>query len=364
MQLRETIVQRIREEGPISFHDFMEMALYYPDKGYYTSERNQIGMLGDYYTSSNLTPAFGAVIGRQLEEMWDILGRNEFTVLEFGAGTGLLCHDILEYLKTNQALYHQLCYCIIERSPSMRTREMAHLGEKVEWYQSTQDISPFTGCILSNELLDNFPVHQVVMQDELMEVYVDYQNEFVELLKPASEALVDYFAGLNVLLPKGFRTEVNLEVREWIGDVAACLKSGYLITIDYGYPSTELYSQRRRAGTILCYNKHTINDKPYFAVGEQDITSHINFSALCHWGFKNDFLCCGLVNLANFLLALGFKDILRSTLSEETGLNLVTLAKKEAFLSHTLLMDMGRKFRVLIQRKGIEPNDLTGLKFM
>lgn len=363
MQLSEIIIQRIQEEGPISFHDFMEMVLYYPEKGYYTSAQNKIGKTGDFYTSSNLTPAFGAMIGRQLEEMWDISGRNNFTVVEYGAGTGALCHDILDYLKNNKELYDQLNYCIIEKSPSMREKQKAHLREKVAWHDTIQDIPEITGCILSNELLDNFSVHQVVMEDELMEVFVDYKNGFVELLKPARKALTDYLAELNVILPKGFRTEINLEAMEWIKEIAASLRKGYVITIDYGYPSSELYSERRSSGTLLCYNKHTINDNAYTDIGEQDITSHVNFSALCHWGFKNGLVCCGLTNQASFLLALGFKEYLRRTLSLEPGQDLMSMVKKESFISHTLLVDMGLKFKVLIQRKGIAKKDLLGLKF-
>lgn len=361
MLLSEIIIQKIQEEGPISFHDFMEMALYYPEKGYYTSLQNKIGKTGDFYTSSSLTPAFGAMIGRQIEEMWDILERNNFTIVEYGAGTGVLCHDILDYLKNNKELYDQLNYCIIEKSPVMQQRQKAHLNEKVSWHDTIQDISEITGCILSNELLDNFSVHQVVMEDELMEVFVEYKKDFVELLKPAKKELTDYMAELNVVLPKGFRTEINLEATEWIKDIAASLKKGYVITIDYGYPSKELYSDRRSAGTLLCYNKHTINDNPYIDIGEQDITSHVNFSALSHWGFKNGLICCGFTSQAGFLLALGFKDYLRKTLTLEAGQDVISIVKKESFLTNTLLVDMGHKFKVFVQGKGILKKDLLGL---
>lgn len=364
MLLSEIIIQRIRQEGPISFHDFMEMALYYPEKGYYTSAQNKIGKTGDFYTSSNLTPAFGAMIGRQIEEMWDISGRNDFTIVEYGAGTGALCHDILNYLKNNQQFYNQLNYCIIEKSPVMREKQKAHLHEKVTWCKTIQDIPQITGCILSNELLDNFSVHQVVMQDELREVFVDYNdniNSFSELLKPASKALTDFMAALNVVLPNGFRTEINLEATEWIKEIAASLKKGYVLTIDYGHLSKELYSERRSSGTLVCYNKHTINDNPYINIGEQDITSHVNFSALIHYGAKNGLIYCGLTNQANFLLALGFKEYLRKILSADAENDLIGMVKKESFLTNTLLVDMGPKFKVLIQQKGTSKNDLSGL---
>ncbi|MEJ7679385.1 MAG: class I SAM-dependent methyltransferase [Segetibacter sp.] len=148
------------------------------------------------------------------------------TIVEYGAGTGVLCHDILDYLRNNKQFYDQLNYCIIEKSPVMREKQKAHLYEKVSWHNTIQDIPEITGCILSNELLDNFSVYQVVMEDELMEVFVDYKDGFVELLRPAKKALTDYMAELSVVLPKGFRTEINLEATEWIKEIAASLKKG------------------------------------------------------------------------------------------------------------------------------------------
>jgi SAM-dependent MidA family methyltransferase len=361
MQLSEIIIQKIQNEGPVSFRDFMEMSLYYPGMGYYTSERNKIGVEGDYYTSPNLTPLFGVMIARQLEEMWEATGKETFTIVEYGAGTGKLCRDILDYLKSNSELYNKLNYCIIEKSPAMREKEKACLHEKVSWHQTIQSIPDFNGCILSNELVDNFAVHQVVMEDELMEVFVDYKDGFTELLKPAAKELGDYLDELNVVLPKGFRTEINLQAIQWIEQVASSLKKGYVITIDYGYPSSGLYCKQKSCGTIVCYNKHTINENPYNDIGNQDITSHVNFSALCHWGLKNGLACCGLTNQANFLLALGFKEHLRKSVTFDE--DPVRAIRKEIFLTHTLLMDMGMKFKVLIQQKGIAGRQLSGLDF-
>jgi SAM-dependent MidA family methyltransferase len=360
MELTEIIRQRIRKEGPVPFHDFMEMALYHPEQGYYMAPQDRIGKNGDFYTSSSLGPVFGAMIGKQLEEMWHLTGETRFTIVEYGAGTGVLCHDILDYLKDNSRLYDHVHYAIIEKSPAMREKEKMHLLEKVGWYDSIQDLSGITGCILSNELVDNFPVHQVVMEDELMEVFVDDQDGFVELLKPASQMIRDYLADLNVVLPKGYRTEVNLAAIQWIAVVAASLKRGYIITIDYGYSSEGLYKPCQSQGTLLCYHQHHINDQPFQQVGKQDITAHVNFSALCHWGLRAGLTCCGLTSQAQFLLALGFKEYLRNT-SVQTG-NIAQLALQEVMLTRTLLVDMGRKFKVLIQQKGMPDAELSGLR--
>jgi SAM-dependent MidA family methyltransferase len=206
ISLPEIIIDRIQKEGVLSFHDFMEMALYFPGYGYYTSDRQKTGKSGDFYTSPYLTGLFGEMIGGQLEEMWQILGRKPFTIVEYGAGTGLLCRDILTRLKQNGELYDKLQYVIIEKSGS------AHppLSGKVTWADSIRDIPAVTGCILSNELVDNFSVHQVVMEDELMEVCVSFDDGFTETLRPAPEPLRDYLRRLGVTLPRGFRTEQQL----------------------------------------------------------------------------------------------------------------------------------------------------------
>jgi SAM-dependent MidA family methyltransferase len=359
--MKEIIVKKIRDEGPISFHDFMELCLYYPDLGYYTSAGNKIGTAGDYYTSPTLGPLFGSLLGKQLEEMWRVLGEKPFTIVEYGAGPGQLCQDILEYARHNEKFYEQLQYCIIEKSAAMREQEKMHLHEKVSWHDSIEELAGISGCILSNELLDNFPVHRVVMQEELMEVFVDYRDGFVEILRPAGQMLQNYFTELNVNLPAGYRTEINLQALDWIKEIAGALKEGYVITIDYGYTSDVLYNESRKGGTLLCYYQHRLSDDPYQHIGEQDITSHVNFSALCQWGLQSGLSCSGLTRQANFLLGLGFEGL-------AGDLNVVKedlpgIAKREAFLKHTLLVDMGGKFKVLIQSKGVGTADLSGLRF-
>jgi SAM-dependent MidA family methyltransferase len=359
MELSDIIKQKIKNQGPITFRDFMEMALYYPGLGYYTSAKEKIGEKGDFYTSSSLSPAFGAMIAKQLEEMFALLGEEKFTVVEYGAGTGRLCKDILDHLKQNKELYPKLNYCIVEKSPAMRAKEKNILNEKVTWCNSISELPPLKGCVLSNELVDNFAVHQVVMQDELMEVFVDFQNGFTEVLKPASKELVNYLNELKVELPKGFRTEINLDATLWMKDVSKVLKRGYVLTIDYGYPSAELYCEQRKNGTIACYNKHKVNYEPFADIGRQDITSHVNFSALCLWGHKHGLELCGYRDQGSFLIALGFKDHIKTKVERKSDL---AKLKQEVHLSNLLLEDMGRKFKVLIQQKETPRHPLSGLR--
>ncbi len=362
MTLSDIIIQRIGQQGPLRFQAFMDMCLYYPDLGYYTSPRPKIGPTGDFYTSPCLTPVFGTLIGKQLEEMWRILDEPPFTIVEYGAGTGVLCRDILSYLKQNHRLYDQLRYCIIEKSPVMRAIEQTHLGDKVSWHDSIEEIPDLIGCILSNELVDTFAVHPVVMHQQLMEVWVDYDTDFGEVLRPATKELSQYLDELAVTLPPGFRTEINLQALRWIESVARHLQRGFVMTLDYGYESVDLYQPGRSQGTLRCYRNHTTNQGLYEHIGTQDITTHVNFSALQHWGAKQGLIECGLTDQGHFLLALGFNEAIRASFSAEP--NFLLAARRIATISHRLLLDMGRKFKVLIQAKGIQGQRLRGLSLM
>ncbi len=359
MNLSDIIIQKIRQQGPISFCEFMEMALYYPGLGYYTSEKKKIGKTGDYYTSSNLTSVFGEMLGKQIEEMWYIIGNKEMTVVEMGAGTGILSEDVIKYLKTNMDFSRYLNYCIVEKSPYLRKEQQDRLkNENVKWYDSISKLRGMEGCIFSNELPDAFPVHLVEMEDELMEVFVGYENGFIEILKPASDQLGDYLKELDVTLPSGYRTEINLEAIKWIGQIGSSLKKGFVISIDYGYPSNELYQEYRNRGTLLCYYNHTVNESPFEHIGEQDITSHVNFSALDHWGQKNGLFLCGFTDQAHFLMGLGIDEYLKN-LQEKSPQDYF----KKMLPIKSLIMDMGGTFKVMIQKKGIEFAELSGLKF-
>jgi SAM-dependent MidA family methyltransferase len=360
MKLQDHITNVIQEVGPISFRDFMEICLYDEHLGYYTSTCSGIGPNADFYTSPTMTPAFGSTLGEQIQEMWEHLGRIDFTIVEFGGGTGHLCRDILAYLQRNTRLFSKLRYCIIEKSPLMRSHACKMLPYDVEWYADLSEIGQINGCILSNELVDNFSVHRVVMQDSLMEINVNYQEGFTETLKPASEQLINYFSELNVILPKGFCTEVNLQAITWIKEISQVLTKGYLLTIDYGNENKGLYRSDRSKGSLLCYSKYEIDDNFYDHMGEKDITSHVNFSALRHWGEKYGFLEAGFTEQGQFLNALNFRSHLLKSLDGEV--DVITAARKATWLTHKMLIEMGTKFKVLVQEKGTDKLPLTGFR--
>jgi SAM-dependent MidA family methyltransferase len=356
--LEEIIAARIRSEGPISFRDFMEMCLYYPESGYYTRTGEKIGEQGDFYTSPSCSPLFAEMLARQIEECWLLMDRRPFTIVEYGAGPGDLCRDLLAVLKNNEALYQHLRYAIIEKSASMREKEKAALNEQiVSWHRRIEEIPDLYGCILSNELVDNFPVHQVMMDRQLMEVFVDYRNgEFTELLRPAPRRLKCYLRRLGVLLPRGFRTEINLKQISWIRHIAAALKKGFVITVDYGYSSADLYQEKRRMGTLMCYHRHSLNDNPYQHIGEQDITAHVNFSALARWGKQFGLETLGFTSQLRFLQALGLAGHLKK---QETR---VTTGPDDNLLK-TFFISMGTRLKVLIQQKEMPAARLSGLQF-
>lgn len=356
MHLSDIIIQKIKQTGPLSFHDYMEMALYYPGLGYYTSPVEKFGKEGDYYTSPIISSMYGAMLGRQLEEMWHLLKKEPFTIVEYGAGTGALAKDILAYLKNNKELYTDLQYVIIEKSESLRKVQEDLPEEKVSWIDDIKEISGFSGCVLSNEVLDNFAVHSVVMKDELMEVFVDYEDGFKEILKPANDILKDYLSEQNITLPPDYRTEINLEAIDWIKNIAENLKKGFVLTVDYGYPAAEYYAESRRLGTLACYYKHTVTEEYYKNIGEQDITAHVNFTALSIYGKKSGLDFTGFCNQNYFLRSLGLTNHLR--ILELNAEN------RESFMEiNKLIMDMGHKFKVLIQQKNVDSKFLTGMQF-
>lgn len=356
MPVQDLIIDRIRTRGPLSFHDFMEMALYHPGQGYYAAPRDAIGEAGDFYTSPYLSDIFGEIIAGQLEEMWVALDRRPFTIVECGAGTGILCRDILHRLKANPELFDHLQYIIIEKSEGMRQKEQTLLSAegflpKLCWASSLREGPHIHGCILSNELLDNFPVHLVVMDErrQLMEVFVTYDNGFREVLQPAPPPLKNYLHELHITLPKGFRAEINFEAIEWIRDAAAALASGFVLTIDYGHCAADLYS--RKSGTLACYHRHHVAWCPYEHIGEQDITTHVNFSALDHWGRRYGLEYCGYTSQTRFLQGLGLTARLR-----RKGPDAATPQLRK-------LIEISEQFKVLIQRKGLPHVFLSGLQF-
>ncbi len=361
METEEIIIEKIRSSGPLKFRDFMETALYHPGVGYYNTPAQKIGKSGDYYTSPCYTNLFGELIAKQLVEMIQLVNESTFTIVEYGAGTGILCLDILGYLQQAQGSSLNLEYCIVEKSSAMRQLQQELLPAGVRWIENIYELEGFTGCVVANEVVDNFSVHVVKMADELKELYINYGKAgFEEVWQPASLDLVEYFDALDATLPEGNLAEINLEAIDWITSIGLSMRKGFVMTIDYGGTSGELYSPRRPGGTLTCFHKHRVNDQFLGNIGRQDITAHVNFSALAHWGARCGLKVAGFTTQSNFLRGLGFSAHLRQ--SELAGKNDPATNMKVNVVSNFFL-DMGQKLKVLVLQKGLQSPALSGLQF-
>jgi SAM-dependent MidA family methyltransferase len=212
--------------------------------------------------------------------------------------------------------------------------------------------------LFSNELLDAFPVHRVHVTDgATIELWVDYRDgQFVECLKPLSTVpLAQHVSRLNADWPEGYRTEVNLQALDWMAQVAQRMNRGFVLTIDYGHTSQDLYRPERKTGTFLCYSRHSVNEEPFARVGEQDMTAHVDFSSLAAVGEGHGLRVTGFTNQLSFLMGLGVEAMMAELEPESPAFRAaIHLLKPNG---------MGGTFKVLVQQKGVDRTDLDGLKY-
>jgi SAM-dependent MidA family methyltransferase len=371
--LKRFILSQIEGRGPIPFSQFMEWCLYHPEYGYYSSEKTKIGKDGDYYTSPCVHPLFGHLIAKQLFQMAEVLGEETFDVVEMGGGRGFLCKDVLDWAKKNTLVfYHRLGYHLLETAPHFLKEQRERLTEheregRVFWMDpkewEAREVQ-IKGCFFSNELVDAFPVHRVILdQGKLKEIYVTQKSGQLEEQwdEPSDPRISDYFKSMGITLQEGQKAEVNLQALDWMEKVGRCLKKGFVLTIDYGSLAEELYAPYRRDGTLLCYFQHQTSENPYVKLGEQDITSHVNFTGLIRKGEEVGLSFTGLVPQYRFLIGLGIlqeMDSLGREISATDNLRL-RLSLKHLIEPET---GMGEVFKVLIQHKGIDKPQLDGLR--
>ncbi|HEX9068270.1 MAG TPA: SAM-dependent methyltransferase, partial [Ktedonobacterales bacterium] len=297
----------IETEGPITFARYMALALYDSAAGYYSggaTGREPVGWAGDFFTSGDISPLWGWAIAKQLDTMWRQMSMpTPFDVVEPGGGRGLLARDVWRHAPPDLA--RALRYTIIESAPAenelLRARasrlaaDLAAVGiapERVRWRSEDALREPITGCILSNELYDALPCHRVLRDGAtLREVYIGVAREGSRLIElagpPSTRRISAYLARYAVdwrALPNGWRGEVCLAAEQAMRGWARRLARGYLLTVDYGATAHELYSAERLKGTLGVYADHRFSDDPLRAPGEQDITAHVNFSALMRVG--------------------------------------------------------------------------------
>jgi SAM-dependent MidA family methyltransferase len=420
LELKQAIRRAIASSSQqrITFAEYMELALYHPTCGYYTTKAVQMGKQGDFFTSTHLGADFGELLAEQFVQMWQILGKPQpFTLVEMGAGQGFLALDLLKYVQLNYPeFFAVLDYIIVEQSPALRELQQQTIpptplekggnvlsttpflrgsppaGGSIRWC-SLEEIpdNSIAGCFFSNELIDALPVHQIAIErGVLREVYVGQGKQggqgssnsshqplatshspFTEITeKLSTPRLQEYFdlVGIDITsstYPDGYRSEVNLAALDWLQAVAQKLQRGYVLTIDYGYPASRYYNPARSQGTLQCYYQHHHHNDPYINIGQQDITAHVDFTALQRWGDRCGLPTVGFTQQGLFLMALGLGDRI-AALSQTTSQSLQQVLWRRDAL-HQLLDPMGLGgFGVLIQSRGLTETEvaqpLMGLK--
>ena len=378
MSLRALIVERIRDRGPLTTAKFMELALYHPTLGYYTRAPRRTGRAGDFYTSVDVGPQFGALLATQINEMCRLLasaGSTAFDLVEVGAGNGQLARDLLDAAEsTYPELYAVTRLTLVETSAAARAAQPGTLGRHQAKLVASAATMPdrISGAILANELLDALPTHAVSMTSEgLREFYVDLAgNRFVERTgPPSSPALADYLARLDVDLPVGWRGEINLAAVEWVRTAARRLERGFVILIDYGHPADQLYSQSHGAGTLTTFHRHLVGamgddphqpDGPAWLAhpGEQDITAYVDLTSVRAVAEAEGLDVLGVLDQSYFLLGLGALD------DPDTGAASTDALKQRLALKSLLVPGgLGSTHKVLLLGKQVGVPPLQGCSF-
>ncbi len=374
--MRSAVDQEIRDliqkNGRITFAEFMQACLYSPRGGFYSARGNRIN--SHFGTSSTSHPVFGALIARQLEQMWQVLGEPPvFHVIEVGSGDGALAQSIVDACwRMAPRLAHALRYVAADYEPGW-LQSPDHTFDWVhgtgDWTSSsrqdpisgiqrvkTEGLRAFrnvVGCILCNELIDNFPVHRFAIQGgRVKEVFVTLVGgNLTEVLdEPSSPRIEERLTSLGLSLSEGYRGEVNLEMEDWTGQLSRALDRGFILTIDYGQLATDLYSPQNAQGTLVCFHRHVVGSDPYQHIGQQDITYQVDFTSLMRMGDRHGLATVGYTLQSRFLTNLGFSSFLDAL--ETQGLSAARTALNRMAMIALVDPDEYGSFKVLAQAKG------------
>jgi SAM-dependent MidA family methyltransferase len=372
--LRERIADEIRREGPIPFSRYMELCLYELELGYYSRPREQFGRAGDFYTSSDVHAVFGRLLARQFEEMWRALGSPErVDVIELGPGRGLFARDVLDWSEKHfPGFALALRYALVEQSAHLRERLQERLAERIaarqaEVFDSIEGAASEAGeniIVFGNEFFDALPV-EIVDHRGAVQVGIE-SSGFVESFVSPSAAENEVLDRYGVHPDEGERVEVPLASLNWMDRIAEVFvsKRGFVVLVDYGYTREEQLAGRHR-DTLMTYRQHRASASPYEAPGEQDITAHVNFTALRARGVERGLEALALVTQSKFLIGIGeetqFADAFQECkLPQER-------AKVALQLKHLITPGgMGETFQVLVMARGAEKEkaaNLSGLTF-
>ena len=382
MTLRQKIEWEIQERGPMPFSRYMELCLYDPELGYYSRNVEQFGKAGDFYTSSDVHAVFGRLLARQFEEMWRALGSpGKIEILELGPGRGLFARDVLDWSeKKFPEFFHALHYLLVENSPALRRRLQLTLDKhftagKATLGQIRGGVASYVATpvqnaglelqgpviVFANEFFDALPVEVLSSEGSLRIAARD--GRFIELWATPSAVELAFLDRYGVHPEVGECVDAPLVAQAYMCEIAAGLRRGFLIAIDYGYCRDELLAGRHR-GTVTAFRQHSVGT-PYEAPGEQDITAHVNFTALSAAAVQNGMRVEPLLTQSQILLGVGeqnqFEDAFEACrLPQER-------AKVALQLKHLVTpAGMGESFHVLIASKGVaaeQVSRLSGLSF-
>ncbi len=353
--LGESIAEAIREQGPISLADYLRMALYQPGLGYYQNGLHKFGAQGDFVTAPEQGELFAAALARQIDAVsseWP----DDWTLLELGAGSGVLARDLLARLERPPGRYR-----ILDTSASLREVQSATLEalptalkQRVDWLTEPPEES-FCGVILANEVIDALPVHGFeIGKDGPLERCVTLDQNRLSWTTRRAEgrleaALHRLLDGLPWTLPTGYQSEICLDLPAWMKTVTAPLAQGLALFIDYGYPSSEYYHPDRRHGTLVCHYRHRAHFDPFVWPGLTDLSSFVDFSLAAEAGFDAGLEVAGFTSQAGFLLSLGAHELLDQADDDIERLRLTAELKRL-----TLPGEMGEKFKVLALSKQVQ----------
>ena len=377
MTLRELIAHRIRARGPLTTAAFMELALYHSSLGYYSRAPRRTGRAGDFFTSVDVGPQFGALLASQLDEMYRLLGDSSadgFDLVEAGAANGQLARDILDAAEADfPELYRAIRLTLVETSATARATQSETLGRHTRRLVAASDRMPdrVHGVILANELLDALPTHAVAMTPEgLREIFVDLdENRFVERTGPPSTPhLARYLERLDLRLSPGSRGEVNLAAVTWMRDAARSLTRGFMLLVDYGHPASGLYSDGHGTGTLTTFHRHQVSTPEDDAdqrggpawlahPGLQDITSHVDWTSVTSAAAAEGLDLLGLPDQTHFLLALGALD------NSPTGSDTPSIKHRLALKTLLVPGGLGSTHHVLLLGKQVGTPTLRGGSF-
>jgi len=355
-RLHDAIADAVRREGGfLAFSRYMEMALYAPGLGYYAAGARKFGSAGDFVTAPEMTPLFGQALATQIAQA---MLASAAMVIEVGAGSGRLAADVLLALEKMDSLPD--CYAILDLSPDLRARQREtlaaaapHLLSRVHWLDRLPE--HFSGVVVANELLDALPADLVVWGDgNIVErgVGVDTNGRFTWNERPAGGALLD--AALEIAeecaLGGAYLSEISLAARAWSAEWGRRLERGVLLLIDYGFPRHEFYHPQRRQGTLMCHYRHHAHPDPFFLPGLQDLTVHVDFTAIIAAAHGAGLDLLGYTNQGQFLLNCGLLDRLAEIPPATPDYYRASAAAARLTMPH----EMGELFKVIAIGRGVD----------